>query len=43
MKIYATRKRFEHTRDRIQSPLNVITGVIKKTLCTTFSWKKPVT
>ena len=43
MKIYATRKRFEHMRDRIQSPLNVITGVIEKRYVQPLAGKSRVT
>ncbi|MEC8288991.1 MAG: COQ9 family protein [Pseudomonadota bacterium] len=43
MKIHATRKRFEHTCDRVLSPLNVITGVIKKRYVQPLAGKSRVT
>lgn len=43
MKIHATRKRFEHTRDRFLGPLNVITDVIKKRYVQPLAGKSRVT
>ena len=43
MTIHATRKRFEHTRHRVLSPLNVITGVIKKRYAQPLAGKSRVT
>ena len=43
MKIHATRKRLEHTRDRFVSPLNVITDVIKKRYAQPLAGKSRVT
>ena len=43
MKIHATRKRFEHTRDRFLGPLNVITDIVKKRYAQTLVGKSRVT
>ena len=43
MKIHATRKRFEHARDRFLGPLNVITDIVKKRYAQPLAGKSRVT